>query len=63
MKCRFSIVGLATGGDEIDIKQWLQDAIIEHNKDWIKVVDMFNVQVEEVDDFPLRNELEEEVEK
>lgn len=49
MKARFTIVGLATGGDEADIKMWLEESINQYNK-MPKVVDSFNVQVDEVDD-------------
>jgi hypothetical protein len=48
MKFRFTICGLAEGGDEYDIKQWLIDSINEYNHS-PKVVQEFNVQVGELD--------------
>ena len=48
MKCRFTIRGYATGGDEPDVKMWLEDSIKEYNK-LPKVVDSFEVDVEEID--------------
>jgi hypothetical protein len=48
MKFRFTIVGLATGGDEMDVKAWLEHSIISYNRH-PQVVDTFNVQLDEVE--------------
>lgn len=48
MKFKFTIRGYATGGDEADIKMWLEESIMEYIT-MPKVVDKFEVDVEEID--------------
>lgn len=51
MKFKFTIRGYATGGaggDEADIKKWPEESIMEYNT-MPKVVDKFEVDVEEID--------------
>jgi hypothetical protein len=48
MKFKFTIRGYATGDDEADIKMWLEESIMEYNT-MPKVVDKFEVDVEEID--------------
>jgi hypothetical protein len=44
MKFKFTIRGYATGGDEVDIKMWLEESIIEYNT-MPKVVDKFKLML------------------
>jgi hypothetical protein len=42
------ITGYPTGGDETDLKMWLEDSIKEYNE-MPKVVDSIEVDVEEIE--------------
>jgi hypothetical protein len=48
LRCKFIITGEAVGGDQADIKMWLEESIKEYNK-MPTVVQKFQVDVWEMD--------------